>query len=339
LSAEILFLRKQLAFYQEHQIRPRRLTDSARFSQVLWSRLFEWKEALVMVKPETLIGWHRKGFKLFARWKCRVGRPRLPGNIRQLIVRMVRENPTWGEERVAAELSVNLRILVSPRTVRSYWPSPSFPRGARKTSSQHWKMFIRNHAESLVACDFLAAVTARFRVLYVLVVMEVGSRQILHFNVTAHPTAGWTLQQFREAFPSDHYHRFLIHDRDSIFSAEVDEKVKSFGLKVLRTPVQAPKANVFCERLIGTVRRECLDYVIPLSEKHLRKTLREWVTHYNRGRPHSALGPGIPADAKARSQQLSPHTRRHELPADARVMAREVLGGLHHEYELEQTAA
>jgi transposase InsO family protein len=339
VSAEILFLLKQLAFYQEHQIRPRRLSDSARFSLVFWSRVFDWKEALVIVKPETLIGWHRKGFKLFWKWKCRVGRPRLPGNIRQLIVRMVRENPTWGEERVAAELSVKLLILVSPRTVRSYWPSPSTPQGARRTSSQHWRTFVHNHAESLVACDFLVAVTARFRVLCVFVVMEVGSRQILYYNVTAHPTAGWTVQQFREAFPSDHNYRFLIHDRDSIFSTEVDEELKSFGLTVLRTPVQAPKANAFCERLIGTVRRECLDYVIPLSEKHLRKTLREWVAHYNQGRPHSALGPGIPADAKERLRHLTPHSRRHELPADSRITTREILGGLHHEYELERAAA
>jgi putative transposase len=340
VSAEILFLRKQLAFYQEHQIPPRRLTDSARFSLIFWSRLFDWKEALVIVKPATLIGWHRQGFKLFWKWKCRVGRPRLPGNIRQLIVRMVRENPTWGEERVAAELSVKLRILVSPRTVRSYWPSPSSPQGARRTSSQHWKTFIHNHAEFLVACDFLVAVTARFRVLYVFVVMEVGSRRILHYNVTAHPTAGWTVQQFREAFPSDHSYRFLIHDRDSIFSTEVDDELESFSLKVLRTPVQAPKANAFCERLIGTVRRECLDYVIPLGEKHLRKTLREWVTHYNQGRPHSALGPGIPADTKEHlRRRLTPHARRHELPSDARITTREILGGLHHEYELERTAA
>ena len=339
VSAEILFLRKQLAFYQEHQIRPRRLADSARFSLALWSRFFDWKEALVIVQPETLIGWHRKGFKLFWKWKCRIGRPRLPGNIRQLIVRMVRENPTWGEERVAAELSVKLRILVSPRTVRSYWPSRPSPRGTRKTSSQHWRTFVHNHAESLVACDFLVAVTARFRVLYVFVVMEVGSRQILHYNVTEHPTAGWTMQQFREALPSDHNYRLLIHDRDSIFSTEVDDELKSFGLTVLRTPVQAPKANAFCERLIGTVRRECLDYVIPLSEKHLRKTLREWVSHYNHGRPHSALGPGIPADTKARLRRFSPHTRRHELPADSRITTREILGGLHHEYELARIAA
>src|SRR6266852_2271806 len=213
VSAEILFLRKQLAFYQEHQIRPRRLTDAARFSLVFWSRLFDWKEALVIVKPETLIGWHRKGFKVLRKWKCRIGRPRLPGNIRLLIVRMVLENPTWGEERVAAELSVKLRILVSPRTVRSYWPSSSFPRGARRTSSQHWRTFIHNHADSLVACDFLVAFKARFRVLYVLVVMEVGSRQILHYNVTEHPTAGWTWQQLRAALPSDHNYRLLIQDR------------------------------------------------------------------------------------------------------------------------------
>src|SRR5713101_228417 len=273
VTAEILFLRKQLAFYQERQIRPWRLADSARFSLALWSRFFDWKEALVIVQPETLIGWHRKGFKLFWKWKCRIGRPRLPGNIRQLIVRMVRENPTWGEERVAAELSVKLRILVSPRTVRSYWPSRPSPRGTRKTLSQHWRTFV------------------------------------------------------------------LIHDRDSIFSTEVDDELKSFGLTVLRTPVQAPKANAFCERLIGTVRRECLDYVIPLSEKHLRKTLREWVSHYNHGRPHSALGPGIPADTKARLRRFSPHTRRHELPADSRITTREILGGLHHEYELARIAA
>ena len=202
VSAEILVLRKQLAFYQEHQIRPRRLTDSARFSLVLWSRLFDWKEALVIVKPETLISWHRKGSKLFWRWKCRVGRPRLPGNIRQLIVRMVRENPTWGEERVAAELSVKLRIFVSPRTVRSYWPSPSLPRSMRRTSSQHWRTFIHNHAEFLVACDFLVAVTARFRVFYVFVVMEVGSRRILHYNVTAHPTAAGQYSSFARRFPA-----------------------------------------------------------------------------------------------------------------------------------------
>jgi putative transposase len=252
---------------------------------------------------------------------------------------MAGENPTWGEERVAAELSGKLYILVSPRTVRAYWPSLPSSTGTRRTSSQHWQTFVRDHATSIGACDFLVAITARFRVLYVFVMMEIGSRQILHYNVTTHPTASWTLQQFREVFPGDHNYRFLIHDRDSIFSEDVDEELKSFGLKVLRTPVQAPKANAYCERLIGTVRRECLDYVIPLGEKHLRKVLREWVTHYNQGRPHSALGPGIPADTKRRVQPLTSNTHRHELRADARITTRAILGGLHHEYELARIAA
>ena len=235
----------------------------------------------MIVKPETLIGWHRKGFKLWWRWKSRFGRPRIPENLRQLIVRLVQENPTWGEERIAAELAVKLGILVSPRTVRAYWPQDIDPRGCRRTSSQHWRTFVRNHAKAIVAADFLVAITASFRMLYVFVVMEVGSRRILHCNITPHPTAAWTLQQFREAIASDHSYRFLIHDRDSIFSTEVDEELQAFGLKVLRTPVQAPKANAYCERLVGTIRRECLDYVIPLSEKHLRTILREWVAHYN----------------------------------------------------------
>jgi putative transposase len=302
-----------------------------------WSRFFNWREALMIVKPETLVGWHRQGFKLWWRCKSRLGRPRISDDLRRLIVRMVRENPTWGEERVAAELSVKLGILVSPRTVRAYWPRNADPKDRRRTCSQHWRSFVRNHAQAIVAADFLVAITAGFRVLYVLVVMEIGSRRILHCNVTAHPTAAWTLQQFREAVASDHSYRFLIHDRDSIFSTEVDAELQAFGLKVLRTPVQAPKANAYCERLIGSMRRECLDWVIPLNEKHLRRILREWVVHYNRGRPHASLGPGIPEPATTR--RLSPKHPRHELPPDCRIRIKEVLGGLHHEYRLEKVAA
>jgi putative transposase len=137
LVAENLFLRKQLAFYQEHKLRPRPLTDAARFSLVLWSRMFDWKAALLIVKPETLIGWHRKGFKLFWRWKSRPGRPPLGRDIRNLILRMAQENPTWGQMRVAAELYLKLGILVSPRTVRKYWPWEKDDRSGRRTSSQH----------------------------------------------------------------------------------------------------------------------------------------------------------------------------------------------------------
>ena len=246
LGAEILFLRKQLAYYQEHDIRPRRLTDAARLSLVLWSRLFDWKESLAIVTTATFTRWHRKGFKLYWRWKSRGGRPALPREIRQLIARMVTENVTWGEERIADELSLKLGIYVSPRTVRKYWPKQAGRTGGRLTSSQHWRTFVKNHAQGIVACDFLVAVTARFQVLFVFVVMEIGSRRILRYNVTAHPTADWTLQQFREALSGDHPYQFLIHDRDSIFSSGLDEELKSsFGLRVLRTPVRAPKANAY----------------------------------------------------------------------------------------------
>ncbi len=318
-------------------MQPGRLSDAARFSLVLWSRLFDWKRALVIVKPETLIGWHRKGFKLFWRWKSRVGRPRLPENIRKLIVRMVEENPTWGQARVAAELSVELGIYISPRTVRAYWPPEPDRRGPRGTSSQHWRTFVRNHASSIIACDFLVVVTAGLRTLYVFLLMEIGTRRIVHCNVTAHPTAEWTLQQFREAIPSDHRYRFLIRDCDLIFSAEVDEQLKAFGLRVLRTPARAPKANAHCERLVGTVRRECLDFLIPLSEEHLRGILKEWVTHYNQGRPHLSLGPGVPEPGEAFS--IAGGCHRHNLAQDCKVVGRAILSGLHHEYRLEKAAA
>ena len=189
LSAEVLFLRKQLAFYEERETQPRRLNNSARLSLVLWSQLFDWRSALVIVKPETLIGWHQRGFKLFWKWRSRVGRPRLPENIRKLIIRMALENPTWGQACVAAELSLKLGIYVSPRTVRAYWPPESERRGPRGTSYQRWRTFVRNHAQSIVACDFFVVVTARFRMLFVFLMMEVGARRILHCNLTAHPTA------------------------------------------------------------------------------------------------------------------------------------------------------
>jgi len=222
-----------LAFYQEHHIRPSRLTEAARLSLVFWSKLCDdWKSALVIVKPETLIGWHRRAFKLFWKLKSRPGRPKLPRNIRQLIVRMVKENATWGQGRVAdglfltfIELALKLGIRVSPRTAGAYWPDQPSGRGP---SWQRWKAFVRNHARSMLTCDFLVVVTTGFRQLYVFVLMEIGTRRILHCNVTAHPTAAWTLPQFREALPSDHGHKFLIHDRDPIFSAELDQQLLGF---------------------------------------------------------------------------------------------------------------
>lgn len=332
LIAENLFLRKQLAFYQERALRPRRLTDTARLWLIFWSRFFDWRSALMVVKPATLIGWHRKAFRLFWRWKSRPGRRRIPQDLRQLIEQMVRENPTWGEERIAHELWLKLGIRVSPRTVRAYWPTRD-PRSHRR--SQSWSIFVRNHARTLVACDFMVAVTARFHVIYIFVVMEIGSRRILCRSATPHPTAEWTIQRLREAIPSDHEYRFLIHDRHATFSSELDAAVAGLGLQVLKTPVRTPQANAYCERLIGMMRRECLDFMIPLNERHLRKIVREWATHYNKGRPHSRLGPGIP------DQRATPPYRahRHRFEVGERITSTSVLGGLHHEYAIEKAAA
>ena len=241
----------------------------------------------MLVKPGTFLRWHRTAFKRFWRWRSRKrGRPALPSNIRVLIRQMASENPTWGEERIANELSLKLGIRVSPRTVGRYL-TRGHPRGS---SDQRWSTFVQNHAKSIVACDFFVSVTVSFRIVYVFVAIEVGSRRILHFNVIQHPTAEWTTQQFREFLAFDHPYRYVIHDRDAIFSSALDTSLTGFGVRVLRTPVRAPKANAFCERLIGTIRRECLDFLIPLGEGHLKRILGAWIVHYNRGRPHSSLG-------------------------------------------------
>jgi putative transposase len=333
LMAENLFLRKQLALFQERKAKPRRTTASFRLAMVALAKFFDWRDALAIVRPETFVGWHRTAFKMFWRWKsCKPGRPALPKNLRELVCRMARENPTWGEERIANELSLKLGIRVSPRTVGKYLERGK-PCGS---SGQRWKTFVRNQAQAIVACDFFVSVTASFHVLYVFVAIEVGSRRILHVNVTEHPTAEWTTQQFREFLAFDHPYRFVIHDRDAIFSPGLDAALKGFGVRVLRTPVRAPKANAYCERLVGTIRRECLDFLIPLSEAHLRRILREYVRHYNRGRPHSSLGPGIPEPPQA---EVPASYRKHKLPAGYRVTSTLVLGGLHHEYRLEKEAA
>jgi len=335
LAAENLFLRKQLAFYQERTVKPRRLNDSARLSLLFWSRWFDWRNALVVVKPETFIGWHKRAFQIFWRWKSRGGRPQIPKTLRALIAEMVRQNPTWGEARIASELGLKLGIRVSPRTVRAYWPQDLSP--DRGHSSQRWMTFVRNHGKTIVACDFAVAVTVRFRILYVFVVMEVGSRRILHVNVTPHPTSSWTLQQLREAIPSDHAYRWLIHDRSGIFSEDLDHDVKTFGVAVLKTPIRAPKANAYCERLIGSLRRECLDWFIPLNERHVRMLAREWAVHYNQGRPHKSLGPGIPDPPPG--SPVTAQIRRHVVSDGFSIKKKPILGGLHHEYRLERTAA
>lgn len=334
LAAENLFLRKQLAFYQERKVRPRRADNLTRLTMVLLSRHFDWRNALTVVKPKTLLAWHHKGFRLFWQWKSKCGRRPIPADLQHLIRRMARENPSWGEERIANELLLKLGLRVSPRTIRKYLPKspPGQPRG-----DQRWATFLKNHARFIVACDFCVAVTATFRFLYVFVALEHASRRVIHLNATAHPTAAWTLQQLRETIPSDHNYRFIIHDHDSIFSSDLDASLARLGLKAIRTPVRSPQANSICERLIGTLRRECLDWIIPLSEAHLRRTLTLWMPHYNRGRPHAALGPGIPELRSELPARLQRH--RHRLDRPASVVARPILNGLHHEYRVAALAA
>jgi len=332
--AENLFLRKQLGLFVERQVKPRRASDSVRFTLGQLSRWFDWREALIVVQQETLTRWHRKGFRLFWKWKSRPrGRPPVPAGVRKLIREMARSNPTWGEERIADELLLKIGIQISPRTVRRYMPeAPLRPADPK----QRWTTFVHNHAKAIIASDFFVVVTATFQLVYVFVIMEVASRRVVHVNVTRHPTADWTLQQFRECIVGDEGYRFIIHDRDRIYSRDLDTGLRGLGLTVLKTPRKAPKANAICERCIGSARRECLDFMIPISETHIRQTLRCWVKHYNRARPHSSLRPGT-ADPSSPKADLQ--AQRHCIPKHHRVVATSILGGLHHEYQLEKIAA
>jgi putative transposase len=222
LAAENLFLRKQLAMFQERKVSPRRPNTPIRIALVLLSRLFNWRDVLVVVQPQTLVRWHRQGFRLFWSWKSRPGRPPIPVELRRLIREMAMSNPSWGEERIANELLLKLGIRVSPRTVRKHMPlrPPGNPR-----EDQRWSTFLRNHASVILGCDFCVAVTAMLQLVYVLIVMEHQNRRIVHCNVTRHPTAAWTLQQLRQAIASDYSYCFLVHDRDATFSPDLDQSI------------------------------------------------------------------------------------------------------------------
>jgi putative transposase len=317
LVLENLALRHQLELLTRTDRRPRfRPVD-----RLLWVGLRRcwgaWGDALVLVHPATVIRWHREGFRRYWRRRSqpRPGQPRLAAAVRALIREMARANPLWGAPRIHGEL-LTLGLDVSERTVSRYRPR------AHRPPSQTWRTFLANHAHDLVSLDFFTVPTAMFQVLFVLVVVSHARRRIVHWNVTAHPTAAWTAQQIGEAFPWDTSPRFLLHDRDGLFvNAIVSRRVASLGITDRRTAPRAPWQNPYVERLIGSMRRECLDHIIVLNERHLRRVLVAYVRYYERARTHLSL------------HKDAPVTRPVQPPVMGRIVAHAHLGGLHHHDE------
>jgi putative transposase len=317
LVLENLALRQQLAVLRRQAPRPR-LRVADRLFWVALARLWpRWREALHLVKPETVIAWHRAGFRLFWRWRSsRGGRPRVDAEVQALVRQMASDNPSWGAPRIHGEL-LKLGYRVAQSTVAKYMPPQ--PK-TRKPPSQAWRTFLRNHMSQAAAMDFFVIPTATFQLLYGFVILEHGRRRIRHVAVTAHPTAEWTSQQLREAFPFDSAPRFLHRDRDGIYGKDVTDTIRAMGIRDVPSAPASPWQNPYCERVIGTLRRELLDHVIVLDEAHARRLLREYVDYYNGSRTHLAL------------VKDSPEERAVEPPSAGPVDVRDMLGGLHHRY-------
>ncbi|HWJ20316.1 MAG TPA: integrase core domain-containing protein [Geobacterales bacterium] len=289
--------------------------------RLLWiglSRIWrDWRSALAIIKPETVIAWHRAGFRRFWTWKVRRGRPGRPvisREIRDLIRRMCRENPIWGAPRIHGEL-LKLGIDIGETSVSKYMVR------SRKPPSQTWRTFLENHLTQLVSIDFFTVPTIRFQVLYVFLVLGHDRRRILHCNVTAHPTAEWTGQQLREAFPFDQVPRYLLRDHDAIFGQDFREQVRDMGIHEVLSAPRSPWQRAYVERVIGSIRRECLDHLIVFNETSLRRTLNLYFAYYHRSRTHLSLG------------KDSPVPRPIQPPAAGPVVALPQVGGLHHRYE------
>jgi len=295
LVAENLFLRKQLAFYQEREVGPRRLTDAGRLTLVFWSRWFNWKDALIIVKPETLIGWHRKGFRLFWRWKSKPGRPRLPKNIRELIVRMARENPSWGYTRIQGALG-NLSHKVGRGTIANVLKrngiEPSPERGRRTK----WSTFLKAHWKVLAASDFLTVEVRTSRGLvthYLLLVISLSDRVVNIAGITTRPDESWMLQIGRNEIDSAggslHSKRYRIIDRDTKYSGEFRRLIRDNGTKVIRLPPRSPNLNAYAERFVRSIKDECLDRIIFVGQASLRRAVSDYMHHYHTERNHQGL--------------------------------------------------
>ena len=315
LALENLALRQQLAILQRKTKRPKLSNADRAFWVALFGLWPDWQNALLIVKPQTVIGWHRKGFKLYWTWKSRhrIGRPRIDAEIRALIRRMARENATWGAPRIHGELLM-LGFNVGEATVSRYMPR------RRKPRSQTWRAFLQNHTKDLVSIDFFVVPTATFRILYVFLVLEHERRRIVHFNVTEGPSARWTGQQLVNAFPYDSAPKYVIRDRDKIYGADFVRRVRALGIEQVLTAPQSPWQNPYCERVIGTIRRDCLDHVIVVGEQQLRCILRKYLEYYHGSRTHLALG------------KDAPEPRKRESTDGGNVIALPMVGGLHHRY-------
>ena len=321
LQLEILALRHQLQVLARNRPRRVRLAMPDRWLWIVLARLWTaWRTAVVIVKPEAVIAWHRRGFQVWWAWKSRrrIGRPTVAADVRTLIRTMARANPRWGAPRIHGEL-LKLGIDVCQATVAKYM------RRRRQPPSQTWRTFLRNHIGQIVAADFFVVPTATYRLLFVLVLLAHGRRRIRHIAVTAHPTAAWTAPQLREAFPWDQAPRYLIHDRDHTFDG-LEATAAAMGIEDVLTAPHAPWQNAFVERFIGSARRECFDHVIVFNEAGLQRLMTRYCSYHERSRTHLSLDKDTPIP-----RPVTP-------PADGAVVAIPEVGGLHHRHERRRAA-
>jgi putative transposase len=313
----VLALRHQLQVLNRSR-RPQRarLMRADRWLWVWGSRVWtEWRTNVVIVKPETVIAWHRRGFRMLWTWRSRrrIGRPSVPADVRAVIRTMSEANPLWGAPRLHGEL-LKLGIQVCQATVATYMIR------RRQPPSQTWRTFLANHISQIVAADFFVVPTATGRLLFVLVMLAHERRRIVHLGVTDHPTAAWTRQQLREAFPWDRAPRYVMRDRDHAFAGWADS-ARAIGIEEILTAPRSPWQNAYIERFIGSVRRECLDHVIVMTATGLKRLMRAYCAYYEESRTHLALNKDAPI------------ARRVAVPSEGRVVSIPLVGGLHHRYE------
>ncbi len=317
LQLENLALRHQLAVLRRGSKRPR-LRQTDRFLWGCLSRVWSgWREAIVIVKPETVIAWRRRKFREY--WtklsrSGKPGRPAIPKEIRDLIRRMSLANPLWGAPHIVGELK-KIGITLPRSTVAKYMVRH------RKPPSQSWKSFLKNHIADMVAVDFFIVPTVRNQVLFVFLILAHHRRRVLHFNITTNPTAEWAAQQIVETFPWDSAPRYLLRDRDGVYGEYFQRRVNNMGIEQVVTAPRSPWQNAYVERLIGSIRRECLDHVIVMNERHLRRILASYFRYYHRWRVHQSLEVDCPE-----------HRDVHSMDR-GRVVEVDHIGGLHHHYQ------